>query len=200
MRWASQCVRFVTNTLRGSLASADKRNVAERYLEALIHKQQHLSDSEVARRLGFSRRTIERARAELAERYDLPPTRQVTRGHQTYLMESCGAARPPAEMEDLKDPDADEVIHVETRGVPTHAGFRPYQSAARGSQPAALRPAAPSVLRPQSSVLVRIETVTFAIQWTYVDADSQTRIGATLHEAIAELPPIVRARVLRDLA
>ena len=61
----------------------------------------------------------------------------------------------------------------------------------------AIQPSGP--LSPQSSVLVSIETMTFIIQWAYVDAYGRTRIGATLPEAMAELAPVVRARVLRDL-
>jgi len=41
--------------------------------------------------------------------------------------------------------------------------------------------------------------VTFAIQWSYADADGQPHIGITVYTKLAELPPAVRARVLRDL-
>jgi ParB-like chromosome segregation protein Spo0J len=74
------------NAQRGLQYSiADKRKVAERYLHVLSRRGQNPSDNEVARRLGFSRRTIERACAELKQSYDLPAARDVIRGGTTYL-------------------------------------------------------------------------------------------------------------------
>jgi hypothetical protein len=43
-----------------------------------------------------------------------------------------------------------------------------------------------------------MEKVTF-IPWSYVDADGEPHIGVTVHGALAKLPPVARARVLRDV-
>jgi hypothetical protein len=57
--------------------------VARRYLEACGRKGEQPSDSEVARRLGFSRRTVERARTDIEDIHDLGRTREVNRGSRS---------------------------------------------------------------------------------------------------------------------
>jgi len=188
--------------------AADKRKVAERYLDVLFRRGQNPSDSEVARRLGLSRRTIERARAEREAYYDLPAARQVTRSGMTYQMEPRQAQPPAREVDDM---DSNDASAYERLPAPPLPGARSaiqgrYAPPASGSVRTPAHPArsgsgrADPVQTRSDRSDPAIEDVTFAIQWSYADADGQPHIGITVYTKLAELPPAVRARVLRDLA
>jgi hypothetical protein len=100
---------------------------------------------------------------------------------------------------------AAEVLDIPPPRLPTRPAPRSYVPPTSGSirAPAHLARSGPGPADPVQTRSDRndlaIEDVTFAIQWTYVDADGQPHIGITIYTKLAELPPAVRARVLRDL-
>ena len=164
------------------------------YLEACERKGQPLSDSEVARRLGISRRTVERARADSEELSRLARPRMVTRSGSSYFMAPRRPTLPaPDDLDD--DPTIAGIFgNTPAASAPTSPPERPspqQRPSAPRDRPAPSRPAAPAAGTET--------TVRLIVSWAYADAQGAQAAGSTDLEHLDELPPAVRARLLQGL-
>lgn len=194
------------NSGRGlPLQGADIYKVATVYLQTLFAQGINPSTNSIARILGISRYYVDRARAELEERFvDLPQARRSTR----TKADGTPMERPATHTRSFIAAD-DDAFADAPRG---YAPPPQRQSASRQSSGSrATSPFTTDVIdRVVQNQLLEADTpapvveqhqpVAIALRWTYVDEHGEPHDGSAVTAMeFAKIPPAVRARILELL-
>lgn len=184
------------------LQGADIHKVATVYLEVLFGQGINPTTNSIARILGISRYYVDRARAELADRFvDLPPMRQAARSRA----DGTPMERPATHTRSFITTD-DDAFAEAPRGAAL-----PLRHTVRSQSTPRTAPLTTEVIdyvvqnrlleaETPTPVVEQNQPVAIAMRWTMVDQHGEPHDGSAVTAMeFAKIPPAVRARILELL-